>query len=169
MSSGKTNTAPSTFAVLRDIRLVALAVLVGISAAFAGGLLLGWASSGRPSTLSQAIQQADTGALPAGSPSPAPQKAPPSSPPPPPAPPAALYNLAFFGIVSSVSGNQLGVETKAGQVGVGLTAGTHFATVDLAQSNRSKLIDGKLILIVPESSIQGTAESTAGTVVLLPE
>jgi hypothetical protein len=76
--------------------------------------------------------------------------------------------LALFGIVSSVSDNQLSVETKAGSVGVQLTASTRFATVDLAQSSRSEVSNGKLVLIVPNSSNQGSGQSSVSTVVLLP-
>ena len=167
MSNEDNNTEKSPFRVLHGIRLITLAVFIGVAAAFAGGLLTGWASSGRPSTLSQAIQQADNGVLPSGIPSPATQTTPTNTIPSP-ASPASLYNLAFFGIISSLSGNQLGVETKAGQVTMELTGKTHFATVDLARSNRSKLSNGRLVLIVPNSSTQSSAESIAGTVVLLP-
>jgi len=156
---------PPVAGILHDAKLLAIAVFVGIAAAFAGGLLTGWATTGRPSTLSQAIQQANNGVLPSGAPSLSSGPTSTSSP----APPAtSLYNLAFFGIVSSVSGNQLGVETKAGSVGVQLTASTRFATVDVAQSSRSELSNGKLVLIVPNSPSQGSGQSSVSTVVLLP-
>ncbi len=157
---------PPVGGILHDARLLAIAVFVGIAAAFVGGLLIGWASTGRPSTLSQAIQQANKGVLPSGAPSLSSTST--SSPAHPTAPAASLYNLAFFGIVSSVSGNQLSVETKAGSVGVQLTTNTRFATVDLAQSSRSELSSGKLVLIVPNSSNEGSGQSSVGTVILLP-
>ena len=167
MSNENNNTVQSPFPVLQGVRFLTLVVFIGVAAAFAGGLLTGWASSGRPSTLSQAIQQADNGVLPSGIPSPATPTTSTNSIPSP-ASPASLYNLAFFGIISSLYGNQLGVETKAGQVSMELTGKTHFATVNLAQSNRSRLLNGSLVLIVPYSSTQTSADSIAGTVVLLP-
>ncbi len=167
MSEGDTYAEQSESGIVRDIRLMALAVFIGVAAAFVGGLLIGWASSARPSTLSQAIEQANAGVLPSGISSTVSQ-APPTASTLLSAPPASLYNLAFFGIISSLSNSQLGVETKAGPVGIELTGGTRFATVDLARSNRSRLSNGKLVLIVPDSSTQGSVESIAGTVVLLP-
>ena len=152
---------------LRDARLLALAVSIGMVAAFFGGLLIGWASTGKPSTFSQAIQQANNGALPLGTATPAskPTRTTPKTPSPS---PESLYELAFFGFISSISGDELGVETKAGQIGVALTAKTQFAIVNVAESNRSNLANGRLVLIVPASSNPHFTGSNASTVVLLP-
>ena len=161
---------PSTpiLGFLRDAKILVLAVSIGIVAAFFGGLLIGWASTGKPSTLSQAIQQANNGAFPLGTATPASKPTRTTTPKSPSPSPESLYELAFFGFISSVSGDELGVETKAGQIGVGLTAKTQFATVNVAQSNRSNLANGRLVLIVPTSSNSLSTESSASTVVLLP-
>ncbi len=145
-----------------------MVAVLGLGAAFAGGWAVGHSGSHGPTTLSEAIQQANTGKLPLGKPAAAPSA--PSTTPtlPGPPPPAALYNVAFFGVVSSVSSSQLDVQTRAGQVAVQLSGNTHVATVNLAASSRSSLTSGRVVVVIPATAPQSSSQATAGTVVVLP-